>query len=80
MVARSSYIDLSTAAKSVNRVYSYSSDFKSYFRFNRDSERFNKDYFVDWTWVAFSGVADGQSLEAVMGVDFISNNMCLAQY
>lgn len=63
-----------------HQVLVYNNDFKCYFRFQKEIERFNKDYFVDRPWLSFSGLKDGAPLESVQGLDFISNDICELSY
>lgn len=58
----------------------YDNDFKAYYRFGKQLERFNKDYFVDRTWLSFSGLKEGADLASVQGLDFISNDVCEMSY
>lgn len=63
-----------------HQVFVYDNDFKCYFRFGKELERFNKDYYVDRTWLSFSGLKEGEPLESVRGLDFISNDVCELSY
>lgn len=63
-----------------HQVFIYDNDFKCYFRFGKELERFNKDYFVDRTWLSFTGLVEGAPLNSVQGLDFISNNVCELSY
>lgn len=48
-----------------HQVPMYDNTFKAYFRFSRNLERFNKDFFVDRTWLTFSGLKEGAPLSSV---------------
>jgi hypothetical protein len=63
-----------------HQILTYDNDFKAYFRFGKQIERFNKDYFVDRTWLKFTGLKEGEPLSSVMGIDFISNDVCELSY
>lgn len=59
------YIDHDLGDIVGHQVFVYDNSFKSYFRFGKDLERFNKDYFVDRTWLKFTGLKEGEPLSSV---------------
>ena len=52
----------------------YNSDIKAYFRFQDIHNKFAKDEFVDWPWLAFKN-KPGRDDEYI-GKDVIPNDVC----
>lgn len=63
-----------------HQVLAYNNDIKAYFKFGKELERFNKDYYVDRTWLSFSGLNETQPLSSVQGLDYIANDVCEMSY
>lgn len=57
--------------------FTYGPDFKAYFRF-QDNGRFDRDEFVDRTWVSFKPSTFAQT--DLIGLDLIPNDICLTTH
>ena len=67
-------MSVENAKRAKNMVFTYNNYFKAYFRFNNEHNKFEKDEFVDRSWVAFKG--QPESVSDYLGVDIIPNDVC----
>ena len=59
-------------------VWTYDSAIKAYFRFQNQHNKFEKDEFVDWTWLEFKNAPIKK--ENYKGEDIIPNDVCPTLY
>ena len=62
------------ASRAKNMIFTYDSSIKAYFRFQDHFNKFEKDEFVDWPWLAFKNKPGRR--ENYIGVDIIPNDVC----
>lgn len=70
-----SFITEENAVQAKNMQFTYSLDFKAYFRF-MDNGRFERDEFVDRTWASTKPA----NLTDYIGLDLIPNDVCPTTY
>lgn len=68
------YVPAEDARRGKNMIFTYSNEFKAYFRFQDLHNKFEKDEFVDWTWKSFKNKPEHR--EDYIGVDIIPNDVC----
>ena len=62
------------ARRAKNLILTYNSSIKSYFRFQDQNNKFEKDEFVDWPWLKFKNMPEPRTL--YIGKDIIPNDVC----
>lgn len=75
VVMLNSYITEENAIKAKNMQFTYSDDFKAYFRF-KDNGRFERDEFIDRSWASFKPA----NMTDYIGLDMIPNDVCPTAY
>ena len=74
LVMFNSYVEQEQAQRAKNLILTYDSAISAYFRFQHQHDKFEKDEFVDWTWLSFKNQPLSRS--EYIGVDIIPNDVC----